>query len=103
MTSLEPLFPLFYKGGNTSAPYPNAYWLSSFQTARITIIINYDDSMDGTTWYDNYASQQIFPQHPALVDASDHYNGDYNGACNAEAFPFQYLLANIHEYLLSFL
>lgn len=77
MTSLEPLFPLFYKGGNTSAPYPNAYWLSSFQTARITIIVNYDDSMDGTTWYDNYASQQVFPQRPALY-RFDNYSTYYS-------------------------
>ena len=66
MTSLEPLFPLFYKGGNTSAPYPNAYWLSSFQTDRVSIIVINDGSMDGETWDDNYAYQQIFPQRPAL-------------------------------------
>ncbi|MCI8271117.1 MAG: hypothetical protein HFG16_03015 [Erysipelotrichaceae bacterium] len=72
MVSLEPLFPLFYKGGNTSAPYPNAYWLSSFQTALIPLIVMYDGSMDGKSWWDNRASEGIFPQRPALMKSEDY-------------------------------
>lgn len=66
-TSSEVLLVLSFKESPISGSYyPNGYWLSSLQTANIPFVTLYLGYLDFWSWSDNFASETIFPQRPAL-------------------------------------